>query len=260
MKRTLCLGVAVALTFFAHAAMAADDCTQIISTGHPEYPAMAFKDGDRIRGAAPSLVKAIASDLNVPLESQYMGSWADAQAATRDGDADMIFGVYYNDERAKYLHYVQPGFAYDPVNVFVVQDMPFEYKGQSDLIGKKGATNKGESYGTQFDAFMKDKLEIVRTDGIDKAFDALLAGDVDYVIAGYYPGQAEATRLDINDKIVPLEPPVVSDEMFVAFSKKSPCASLAPKFGEGVEKFTTDGSFEQMMRDAMAQWAGKDKP
>jgi len=260
MKTALCIGVAAALTLSVNTAMAADDCSQIISTGHPEYPAMAFKDGDRIQGAAPSLVKAIASNIDVPLETRYMGSWAEAQAATRDGDADMIFGVYYNDERAKYFHYVQPGFAYDPVNIFVVQDRPFEFKGQSDLVGKKGATNKGESYGTEFDAFMKDKLDVVRTDGIDKAFESLLAGDVDYVIAGYYPGQAEATRLDINDKVVPLEPPVVSDEMFIAFSKESPCASLAPKFGKGVETLTTDGSFEQMMRDAMAQWAGEAKP
>jgi polar amino acid transport system substrate-binding protein len=260
MKIAFCIGVAAALSFSAPAAMAADECSRIVSTGHPEYPAMAFKDGDRIRGAAPSLVKAIASGLDVPLEAQYMGSWAEAQAATRKGDADMIFGIYYNDERAEFLDYVQPGFAYDPVNVFVVQDKPFDYKDQSDLIGKKGATNKGESYGTEFDAFMADKLDVVRTDGIDKAFEALLAGEADYVIAGYYPGQAEATRLDINDQVVPLEPPVVSDEMFIAFSKKSPCAALAAKFGDGVETLTTDGSFEQMMRDAMAQWAGDETP
>ena len=33
----------------------------------------------------------------------------------------MIFGIYYNDERATYLDYVQPAFMFDPVVVFVTR-------------------------------------------------------------------------------------------------------------------------------------------
>jgi polar amino acid transport system substrate-binding protein len=73
-----------------------------------------------------------------------MGTWADAQAAARDGKADMIFGIYYNDERATYLDYVQPAFIFDPVVVFV-KGKEFPFKGQDHLIGKKGVTNQGES-------------------------------------------------------------------------------------------------------------------
>jgi len=254
MNKTLCLSVLVALTFSGGAALAADTCTEIVSTGHPQYPAIAFKDGDHISGAAPTLAEAIAKDLNIPLQSKFMGSWADAQAAARDGKADMIVGVYYNDERAEYLDFVQPAFAFDPVVVFVAKDKTFDFKGQDDLIGKKGATNKGESYGTQFDAFMKDKLDVARTDGIDDAFDDLLAGKADYVIAGYYPGISEADRMDIDDKIEALEPALLSAEMFVAFSKKSPCAALAPKFGQEITAMTTDGRFHQMLIDAIAEW------
>jgi hypothetical protein len=119
MKRLLCLSVLAVLTLSSSVALAADTCTEIVATGHPDYPAIAFKDGDQIKGAAPALVEAIAKDIKVPVKSEYMGSWADAQAAVRNGKADMIFGVYYNDDRAKYLDYVQPAFVYDPVVVFV---------------------------------------------------------------------------------------------------------------------------------------------
>ena len=254
MNRILCLSVLAALTFSGSAAHAADTCTTIISTGHPQYPAIAYKEGDSIEGAAPALVEAIAKDLKVPLESKYMGSWAEAQEAARDGKADMIVGVYYNDDRAAYLDYVEPAFAFDPVVVFVAKDKPFDFKGQDDLIGKKGATNKGESYGTEFDAFIKDKLDVTRTDGLDDALNALVAGKADYVIAGYYPGISEADRIDVDDKVVALEPALLSAEMFVAFSKKSPCASLAPKFGEGIAAMTTDGRFHEMLTGAIAEW------
>ena len=99
-----------------------------------------------------------------------MGSWEDAQAAARDGKADMIFGIYYNDERATYLDYVQPAFMFDPVAVFVAKGKEFPFAGQDDLIGKRGVTNQGESYGNEFDTFMKDKLDVARADGINGAF------------------------------------------------------------------------------------------
>jgi len=254
MKRVLFLSLVAAASLAGSAAFAADTCETITLTGHPQYPVIAWKDDDKIVGAAPALVEAIGKMLNVPVESKAMGSWADAQDAVREGKVDMIVGVYYNDERAQFLDYVQPAFVFDPVVAFVAKDKAFAYSGQDDLIGKKGATNKGESYGNEFDAFIKDKLTVERTDGIDDAFKDLMDGKVDYVLAGYYPGLAEATRMEIEGKVKPLEPSLLSPEMFVAFSKKSPCISLMPKFSEALTVLTTDGSFHKMVQDAIVAW------
>jgi polar amino acid transport system substrate-binding protein len=254
MKRSVCLGLLVAATVSVSAARAEETCTKIVATGHPEYPVMAFKDGDEIKGAAPSLIAEIAEELKVPFESKYMGSWADAQTAARKGKADMIIGVYYNDERAEYLQYVQPPFAYDPVQVFVANDARFDFKGQNDLIGKKGVANEGESFGPAFDKFLKDELTVKRVDGLKAAFDALLAGDADYVIAAYYPGSAELARLGLGDKIVSLEPELFSEELFVAFSKKSPCTALSQKFGEGITDMTEGADFREIVGEALREW------
>lgn len=254
MKRFLGLTVFVALALTGSATFAADECTKIIATGHPQYPAIAYKDGDKIVGAAPALVEAIAKTLKVPLESKYMGTWEEAQAAARDGKADLIFGIYFNDERAAYLDYVQPAFMFDDVAIFVVKGKEFPFKAPEDLIGKKGVTNQGESYGTDFDAFIKAKLDVARTDGIDAAFKDLLDGKADYLIAGYYPGVAEAAKAGLKDKIVPLDQAVVTAEMFIAFSKKSPCRSLAEGFGKGITELTTDGRFDAILDEAIKGW------
>ena len=257
MKRFLRLSVFAALAF-ASTAAAAQDCAKIVATGHPQYPVIAFKDGEAIAGAAPMLVETVAKKLNIPLESKAMGSWADAQAATRDGTADMIFGIYYNDERAQYLDYVQPAFMYDDVAIFVAKGKGFDFKGQDDLIGKKGVTNEGESYGNAFDAFIKDKLDVTRTNGIDEAFKLLLDGKADYLIAGYYPGLAAAAKAGVKDEVEVMDQALVTAEMFVAFSKKSPCAALVAKFGQGIAELTTDGSFDAMLNDATAKWDAKE--
>ena len=254
MKRFLCLSVFVALTLTGNATFAADECAKITATGHPHYPVIAYKDGDNIVGTAPMLVEAIAKDLNIPLESKYMGTWEEAQAAARDCKADMIFGIYYNDERATYLDYVQPGFTYDDVAIFVVKGKEFPFTGQNDLIGKKGVTNQGESYGNEFDAFMKDKLDVARAAGIDAAFKDLLDGKADYLIAGYDPGLAEAAKAGIEDKVVALDQALLTTEMFVAFSKKSPCRSLADKFGQEITVMTTNDSYDKMHDEANKAW------
>jgi polar amino acid transport system substrate-binding protein len=202
---------------------------------------------------------AIAKNLKIPLESKYMGTWADAQAAARDGKADMIFGIYYNDERATYLDYVKPAFMFDEVVIFIAKGKGFPFKGENDLIGKKGVTNQGESYGNDFDAFIKDKLTVARTDGIDAAFKDLLAGKADYLIAGYYSGLAEAAKAGVKDQVEPLSPAILEAEMFVAFSKKSPCRSLAPGFSQGITEMTTNGSFDTMLQDATSAWEAAQK-
>jgi polar amino acid transport system substrate-binding protein len=253
------LSVFTALVLTGNATFAADECTKITATGHPQYPAIAFKEDDRIDGGAATLVETIAKDLKVPLQSDYMGAWSDAQAAARDGKADMIFGIYYTDERAAYLDYVQPAFMFDDVAIFVPKGKEFPFKDRDDLIGKKGVTNQGESWGMEFDAFIKDKLDVARTDGIDAAFQALVDGKADYLIAGYYPGLAEATKAGLKDKVVALDQAVVTNEMFVAFSKKSPCRSLAEGFGKGITELTTDDRFNKMMSDAEAEWSAAAK-
>ena len=254
MNRFGCFIISAALGLTCGDAFAVDSCTKITATGHPAYPVIAFRDGDNIAGAAPDLVAAVAKNLKVPLESKYMGSWEEAQAAARDGQADLIFGIYYNDARAGYLDYVQPAFMYDDVAIFVAKGKEFPFKEQNDLIGKKGVTNEGESYGDEFDAFMKDKLDVTRTDGISESLKQLLAGKADYLIAGYHPGLAEAAKNGLKDQIVPLDQALLTAEMFVAFSKKSPCRSLAPGFGQVITERTTDGSFDKMLNEATTTW------
>ena len=90
MKRILSFSLFAALALTGNAAFAADACTKIVATGHPQYPAIAYKDGDNIAGAAPMLVEAIAKTLKVPLESKYMGTWEDGpgSGARRQGRHD----------------------------------------------------------------------------------------------------------------------------------------------------------------------------
>jgi polar amino acid transport system substrate-binding protein len=226
-------------------------CSTLTITGHPSYPPVAWAAQGKIAGAAPALVSGIAAKLGVKtVVSKDFGSWEGAQDAARKGEADVIFGIYKNDARAKYLDYIEPPFMVDPVAIVVRKGAEFAFAEWADLKGRKGVTNEGESYGDAFDAYMAKELTVARAAGVDKAFAALLAGQADYMIIGLYPGRNEAGKLGLADKVAFLPKALVSADMYVAFSKRSKCAALRAGFGAEIKAAVGDGAVVKLLEAA----------
>lgn len=243
--------VAVSLLAGRNEAQADPACASLVITGHPSYPPVAWAAQDKIVGAAPDLFGGIAAKLGVEtVVSKNFGSWDAAQAAARSGQADLIFGIYKTAARAQYLDYVEPPFMTDPVSVVVRKGAGFGFAEWSDLRGRKGVTNSGESYGDAFDAYMARELTVARATGVDKAFAALLGGDADYMIIGYYPGRDEAAKLGLSGKIDFLPKELVSAQMYVAFSKQSKCGGLRSGFASGIQAAIDTGGIPKLLEAA----------
>ena len=244
--------VAVSLGFVAPAPAQPDPgCAALIITGHPSYPPVAWAAQGAIVGAAPDLVRGIAARLGVKdVVSRDFGSWEGAQLAVRGGQADVIFGIYKNDARALYLDYIEPPFMMDPASIVVRKGAGFAFAEWSDLKGRKGVTNIGESYGDKLDAFMAQELTVARAAGVDKAFAALLAQQADYMIIGLFPGREEAKKLGVTDMIEFLPKELVSAAMYVAFSKQSRCGALRAGVSAGIRTAVDDGAMRQLLEAA----------
>ncbi len=252
-KMVLCIMALSLFQTYAHA----ESCRSLVITGHPSYPPVAWGTKGSITGAAPTLVTTIAKDLGVKeVVSRNFGSWASAQKAAKEGKADIIFGIYRNDEREAYLNYVDPPFMLDPVEIAVRKGERFSFEKWDDLVGKKGVTNEGESYGNEFDAFMTKNLTVERTKGVNKAYTALLDKKADYVIVGSYPGRNEAKKLGITGKIEFLPKELNSFSMYVAFSKKSKCfEALKDGFSTKIKEYSRRGVIQQLLNDADKNWS-----
>lgn len=224
-------------------------CTSLVITGHPSYPPVAWAAQGTIVGAAPALVSAIAARIGIKdVVSKDYGSWEGAQAAVRKGEADVIFGIYKNDERARTLDFIEPPFMTDPVAIVVRKGAAFAFGEWSDLKGRKGVTNAGESYGDKFDAFMAKDLTVARAAGVDKTFAALIADEANYMIIGLYPGRDEAKRLGVDDKIAFLPKELLSSATYVAFSKKSKCgAALRAGFAAEIKTAVDNGTVRRLL-------------
>lgn len=236
----------------------AGSCEKLIITGHPSYAPVAWEEGGAIIGASTKIIELIAQDLGLTVESKSMGSWANAQNAIKAGTADVIFGIYYNDVRAQYMNYIKPSYMLDPVVLMVPKGKAFSFTKWSDLIGKKGVTNKGESYGPEFDTYADDKLDVIRGDGIEKCFEILLQGKAEYMIVGLYPGMAEAKRMKAWNKIEFLPKQLKAFKMYVAFSKKSPCyAKYHQIFSEKIQDMVKNGTVQTLLILSQAEWGNQ---
>jgi polar amino acid transport system substrate-binding protein len=254
-KKTF-LAFVTALVVLPAIASAQSDCRSLVITGHPSYMPIAWADKGTIVGAAPDLVAAIARNLGVKtVNSKDYGSWEKAQAAVRSGEADVIFGIYKNDERMKWLDYVEPAFMTDPVSVVVRQGEGFAFSKWEDLKGRKGVTNAGESFGNKFDGFMASTLTVKRAQGVDKAFEALMDRSADYLIIALYPGRILARELGLAAKVEFLPQEVDSFGMYVGFSKKSKCNSIKIAFADNLRKEVEAGRFASLLEAARKRTA-----
>lgn len=250
MKKSAFASFAV-LLFLPALAQADATCSSLTMTGHPAYMPIAWALDGKIVGAAPDLVRAIAGRLGVKtVTSKDYGSWKMAQAAAREGAADVIFGVYKNEERMKWLDYVEPAFMMDPVSVVVRTGEGFAYAKWDDLKGRRGVTNEGESFGDKFDRFMAASLTVARARGVDKAFEALLGRNADYLIVAHYPGLNIAKKSGVAAKVEFLPGEIDSFEMYVGFSRKSKCNAMKAAFARELRQEVAAGRVKQLLSAA----------
>lgn len=233
-------------------------CAELVMTGHPAYAPVVWADGEELAGAGPEAIAEIAEGLELPLRSRSFGVWQDNQDAVKAGDADLILGVYFNEERAAFLDYLEPPILMDPTAIFARAGESFPYASREDLQGRVGVTDEGESFGTDWDAYLAEELEVLRTDSIEAAFRALVDGEADYMIFGLYPGLAELARLGLADAVELVDGDIVSQGMYAAIHKDSACnAPYREALAEGLAAMQSDGRLDALLQASMPPGAGE---
>jgi len=219
----------------------------LIVSGHPDYPPITWKENKTIVGVAAELAKTIFTELRVPFEIKSTGPWARVQKNAKTGKIDMISSAYVNPERQTYMDYTIT-FMKDPVSVFVWKGKTFPFSRWEDLIGKQGNTVRGESYGKEFDQFIEQKLTVQRVSTTIQNFRKLKKGRVDYAIIGLYPGLAGSSITGFEDKVEVLPNPILAENMYMTFSKKSKFKRLLPKVNKIIQRIQNEGAIEKWIK------------
>ncbi len=225
----------------------------VVVSGHPEYPPIMWREGDTIIGVGPELVKRAFGDLGVSVDCIFAGNWAQVQEAQKKGTVDVLAGVYLTEERKAAMEYSVP-YTQDPVVLFVAKGKAFPFNKWEDLIGKRGTTTTGDSYGQKFDSFITAKLTMERAATVQENFEKLLSGKADYFIFAMYSGNFEARKLNILDKIEQIKKPATVEDFYISVGKGSKYVSLLPELNRKIERMAKDGTVESLIKKYTTQY------
>lgn len=249
--RTFSLLVSCA-TLFCLSALNSFAADTFIVSGNPKAPPVMWEEYNKLTGVGPDIARSILTELNLDYDIRVEGDWQQVQDKCKNGEVDMIVAAYKNDERAAYMDYSIP-YLPQPTVIIVAKGKEFPFGRWESLIGKKGVSNIGESYGQEFDTFIKEKLD-VQFVAFERALQLMNRGEADYLIVDMYTALIYARLLQGDEAITILEPPVTTQNFHITIGKKSPLAVQMPAIDKNLSRLVKDGTVEKLFYKHFENW------
>lgn len=206
----------------------------LVASGNTNAPPLSWEEYKNLTGVGPDLVTHILTDLGVDHSVQVTGNWEQVQEKAKNGSVDLIVGAFKNDERKAYLEFSIPYLA-EPTVIITEKGKEFTFNNWDDLIGKRGVTNIGESYGQAFDDHINNELDVKHI-ALERAIQLMNSGEADYLIMDLYTALIYARMLRGEDAITILKNPVAKESFHIAIAKNSPYLSLMPEINKELQK------------------------
>ena len=215
----------------------------------PAKPYAWIENGD-VAGVGMDILHAFFDEMDIKIQPRIY-PWARSLEYAKSGKIDALLTVFYTKERAGFLVFPEPYLTID-VCVIVPRGKSFKFENWNDLIGKRGIGIRGDSQGNEFDRFDRMRLNMFRVTDTRQAYEMLVNKErMDYLIYVREPALIDAAKLGYSDKIEILPVPVTSQELYIAFSKKSAFAKYVPVLSEKIKTWKTDGQVEKWYQNAM---------
>lgn len=223
-----------------------------IVSGNPKAPPITWEQYNKLTGVGPDLATSILNDLDLDFDIRVEGDWQQVQDKCKNGKVDMMVAAYKNETREGYMDFSLP-YLPQPTMIVVAQGKEFPFGRWESLIGKKGVSNIGESYGQEFDKFIKEKLD-VQFVAFDRAVQLLNLGEADYLIVDLYTALIYVRLLQGEDAITILDPPVTTQAFHMAVAKTSPLAAHLPAINKKLHTLVKDGTVEKLFYKHFEDW------
>ena len=246
------------LTLLPGLALAAGKCERLVITGSPDAPPLLWRDPQdptRLIGATADVLQQVGKDLGLKIDLLYGGKRSLALDEVRSGRMDILADAPLNLGELDTLDYIHPALVQTDYLVWTRKDSTLAYTTAADLHGHKGAASERARLSAAFETFAGQQLTLQRLPSLTPAFQKLLLGEVDYVLAGRYSGMAMAQTLGMSNDLIAHEVPIDQPGLYLAISHNSACndpwlrGQLAKKMTElpasGVVQAATQRNLER---------------
>ena len=181
-----------------------------------------------------------------PVNIVMFSSYEDAFNALTEGRIDLLPGVYYNADVAKFSKLVYPAL-YN--NTFRALFKKGNVKPMSELKNLKGAVMKEEeSYWYEMAPFVKNDIREIEVMDAKEAFLGLLSGDIDFILAGQIFGQSQIDRFALEEEVSFSKETFRNPNIFIAARKTGLCPAALKALEQQLKNFQENPSlFDEMV-------------
>ncbi|KAB0490582.1 substrate-binding periplasmic protein [Pseudomonas vancouverensis] len=214
------------LTLLPALSFAAGKCEHLVVTGSPDAPPYLWQDPQNPKhliGASADLLQQVAGELGLKVELLYAGKRSQALDEVRSGRMDMLADASLTVSELETLDYIHPSLLKNDYLVWTRKDSALVYNEAQDLQGHPGAVSEKARLSAPFSTFAQQQLTLTQTSGLTPAFQKLLLGEAEFVIAGRYSGMATVQTLGMAADLIARPQPIDRPGLFLAISHNSAC-------------------------------------
>lgn len=239
--------------------VAAGKCERLIATGSPDAPPYLWQDPQDPKlliGAGADLLTKVAGELGIKVELLYAGKRAQALDEVRSGRMDLLTDAPLTTTGLDAFDYIHPPLLENDYLVWTRKDSTLVVDRPEDLQGHSGALSEKARMTQAFGVFAEQQLSLVRTANLTQAFQKLLLGEVEYVLAGRYAGLAMARTLGMAQDLQAAPQPVDKPGLFLAISHDSACNDpwLRGQLAQKMTELAASGLAEAVLQRNLERW------
>ncbi|MHC8288106.1 substrate-binding periplasmic protein [Pseudomonas sp. XS1P51] len=259
LRRVFGWSLLLGLTILPTLSNAAGKCERLVVTGSPDAPPYLWQDPQNPRhliGASADLLQQVAGELGIKVELLYAGKRSQALDEVRSGRMDMLADAPLTVDELENLDYIHPPLLENDYLVWTRKDSALVYNQASDLHGHPGALSEKSRMSQTFGAFAEQQLTLVRTPNLTQAFQKLLLGEVEFVLAGRYSGMAATQTLSMANDLIARAQPVDKPGLFLAVSHNSACNDpwLRGQLAKKMTELPASGLTEAVLQRNIERW------
>lgn len=243
---------------------AAGKCERLVVTGSPDAPPYLWQDPQNPKhliGASADLLQQVAGELGIKVEMLYAGKRSQALEEVRSGRMDMLADTPLTVSELETLDYIHPPLLENDYLVWTRKDSPLIYNDVQDLHGHLGALSEKSRLTAEFATFTQQQMSVIRTPNLTQAFQKLLLGEVEFVLAGRYSGMAMAQTLGMANDLIARAQPVDRPGLFLAVSHNSACNDpwLRGQLAKKMTELPASGLTEAVLQRNIERWNTQQK-
>jgi len=241
------------------ATMAAGKCERLVATGSPDAPPYSWqdpKDPKHLIGANVELLQQVASELGVKVDVLSAGRRDQALEEVRSGRMDLLLDTPLQVGQLTALDYIHPPLQLNEYLVWTRHDAELAFNGPADLANYQGSLSERARLTPAFEAFAKAHLKLQPAQNLTQAFQKLVLGQVDYVLAGRYSGMAMIQSLGMSNDLIARGLPVDRPGLYLAVSHSSACNDswLRGQLAKKLTELPISGASEAVLQRNVERW------